>query len=83
LFLVEGLPTIAIAPLVFFFLPDSPQQARFLNDEQKRVGAARGVRQAGSASRVGGLSITDIFLTLKDVKAWLTAVSISRSCKRF
>jgi hypothetical protein len=41
------------------------------------------VRQVGSASRVGGLSITDIFLTLKDVKAWLTAVSISCSCKRF
>ena len=75
LFLVEGLPTIAIAPIVFFFLPDSPHQARFLTEEEKVVAAERGVRQAGAEKRVGSINIKEVFMTLLDIKAWLTAVS--------
>jgi MFS family permease len=78
LFLVEGLPTICVAPIVFFFLPDSPHQARFLNEEERRVAAARGVRQAGAENRVGSVNLKEVLLTLLDVKAWLTAVSVLR-----
>lgn len=35
LFLVEGLPTICMAPVAYFFLPDSPDKARFLTEEEK------------------------------------------------
>ena len=35
LFLVEGLPTLLMAPVAFFFLPDTPAEARFLNEEEK------------------------------------------------
>src|SRR5947207_2809445 len=35
LFLVEGLPTVAMAAAAFFFLPDNPEKARFLNEEEK------------------------------------------------
>jgi MFS transporter, ACS family, DAL5 transporter family protein len=75
LFLVEGLPTILMAVVVFFFLPDSPQKARFLTPEEKRVAAARGVRQVGQEKRVGSVNFKEVALTLLDVKAWLTAVS--------
>lgn len=74
LFLVEGLPTIAMAPVTFFFLPDSPEKARFLNEEEKLVAKARGVRQVGKAARVGGIVWKDIGLALLDAKCWFTAL---------
>jgi MFS family permease len=73
LFLVEGLPSIAMAPIAFFFLPDSPSKARFLNEDEKRVAKARGVLQAGTDKRVGGLVWKDIGATFMDPKAWFTA----------
>jgi hypothetical protein len=74
LFLVEGLPTIAIAPVVFFFLPNSPQHCRFLNADEKRVALARGVRQAGAAKRVGHIDFKEVFRSLTSIRAWLTAL---------
>ncbi|GAB7351953.1 hypothetical protein MBLNU459_g2484t1 [Dothideomycetes sp. NU459] len=35
MFLVLGLVTVALAAFVFFFVPDTPMQARFLNNEEK------------------------------------------------
>ena len=77
LFLVEGLPTILMAPVAFFFLPDSPDRARFLNEEEKLVARARGVRQVGSEKRVGGVVWKDVGAALLDPKCWFTAVSKS------
>lgn len=74
LFLVEGLPTICLGPIAWFFLPDSPAKARFLDAEEKEVGAERGVRQAGAADRIGGVNFGDILETIKDPKPWFTAV---------
>lgn len=78
LFLVEGLPTIVMAPVAFFFLPDSPHQARFLNEDEKRIALARGVRQAGHEKRVGGVNWKDIGATLLDPKPYLTGTSARR-----
>src|ERR1700761_4036458 len=44
LFLVEGLPTLVMAPIVFFFLPDSPQHVHFLTEEEKEIATARAIR---------------------------------------
>lgn len=74
LFLVEGLPTIVMAGVAFFFLPDSPQKARFLNEDEKRIAVARGVRQAGESSRVGSINLKDIAMTFLDYKPWFTAL---------
>ena len=79
LFLVEGIPTLLMVPLTFFFLPDSPAKARFLTEDEKVIARARGVRQTGDASadaHHGGLNLKDIGRTLLDAKAWLTAVSL-------
>lgn len=35
LFLIEGAPTVLFAPVVFFFLPDSPGSAKFLTEAQQ------------------------------------------------
>ena len=40
MFLVEGLPCIALGVLTLFVLPDRPQDARWLNEQEKRLLAA-------------------------------------------
>ncbi|KAK5124459.1 hypothetical protein LTR85_001676 [Meristemomyces frigidus] len=74
LFLVEGLPCIVMAVVTFFFLPDSPHKARLLNEDDKRVALARGVRQAGTANRIGSINLKDTLDTLMDPKPWFTAL---------
>lgn len=74
LFLVEGIPTILMVPVVLRFLPDSPAKAKFLNEEEKAVARARALRQVGAVDRIGGVSWKDIGETLLDVKSWLVAV---------
>ena len=74
LFLVEGLPTICMAPIAYFFLPDTPDKARFLTEEEKLVAKARGVRQVGGVDRIGGIVWKEIGLALLDLKCWFTAV---------
>ena len=74
LFLAEGLPTIAMAFVAFFFLPDSPHTAKFLTEEEKEIALARGVRQVGQPERIGGVNFKDILVTFSDPKAYFTAV---------
>lgn len=50
LFLVEGLPTVICALLVFFYLPDSPRTARSLTPAERDIAGKRGVRQVGEES---------------------------------
>ena len=71
LFLVEGLPTVVMAVVAFFFLPDSPEKARFLNREEREVARARGVRQAGEAPRIGKPNFKEFFAGLVDLKGWI------------
>lgn len=70
LFLVEGLPCVAAGILTFFVLPDSPEKARFLNEEEREVARARGVRQVGAEEghRVGGVKWSDIGAAFLDPK---------------
>ena len=75
LFLVEGLPTIVMAAIAFFYLPDSPEKAKFLDEDEKRVAMARSVQQAGTSKRVGGVDWKDFGRGLIDIKAWFTGVS--------
>ena len=86
LFLVEGLPCFLLAVFVYFFLPDSPAKAKFLNEEDKAVARARSVRQVGgketeSALRVGSIVWKDILVSLIDPKVIRCAPSMHR-CSR-
>ncbi|KOS18617.1 High-affinity nicotinic acid transporter [Escovopsis weberi] len=74
LFLVEGLPTVAMALVAYFFMPDSPEKAKFLTDEEKKVAKARSVLQAGEAPRVGGIDRMDFLRGLMDIKGWITGL---------
>ena len=74
LFLVEGLPTIALAPIAWFFIPDLPDKARFLTPEEKEIARSRAVRQTGSSERVGSLDVKQLLKALLDLKMWFNGV---------
>lgn len=41
LFVVEGAPSILLSFFTLYFIPDSPDKCRFLNDREKRLAKAR------------------------------------------
>ncbi|KAL1865108.1 hypothetical protein VTK73DRAFT_5478 [Phialemonium thermophilum] len=67
LFLVEGLPTIILAFVVFYYLPDSPDTARFLTEEEKEIAKSRSILQTGMEGkhRRGGLNWKEAALAFK------------------
>lgn len=73
LFLVEGLPTIAMAAAAFLFIPNSPEEARFLTPGEKEVVRSRVLRQVGTGARarVGGFDARDLGPALADPKVWM------------
>ncbi|KAJ3499671.1 hypothetical protein NLG97_g148 [Lecanicillium saksenae] len=74
LFLVEGIPVVLMSVVTYFAMPSSPQDAWFLNAQEKGVALARGIRQTGQETRVGSISWKETFATLLDFKAWITAI---------
>lgn len=72
--MVEGLPTILMAPVAYFFISDSPDKARFLKHEEKAIARARAVRQTGTSERLGSINVKQLAQTLLDLKAWFLAV---------
>ncbi|KAG0310547.1 hypothetical protein BGZ99_000307 [Dissophora globulifera] len=51
IFILEGLPTVLLTIVVYFFLPDFPAAARFLNKEEKDLAIRRLVIDAGPATQ--------------------------------
>lgn len=79
LFLVEGIPTLLAVPLAWFCLPDSPAEAKFFTDEERKVAKARALRRSGEERQSRGIVWNDIAMTLMDPKAWFTAVCLPSS----
>ena len=80
IFLFCGLLTVIVSVFVWFFMPDSPVEAKFLNDHEKLIAVERlRMNQMGGASRVWKWDhVLEAFM---DPKTWLwfsmlTAVSI-------
>ncbi|KIX92767.1 uncharacterized protein Z520_11430 [Fonsecaea multimorphosa CBS 102226] len=77
LFLAEGLPTVVFSFFIFFLLPDSPVEAKFLNEQEKNVARARLNLQVGNISaedRRGKLKTEDTVAALLDFKSWIAAL---------
>jgi MFS family permease len=41
LFIIEGVPSVAVGILVFFFLPSYPKEASWLTEDEKEVQTRR------------------------------------------
>lgn len=65
-----------MAPVAYYFIPDSPDKAKFLTAEEKQIVKGRAMRQVGTepSARIGGLNAKEFFLTLVDYKAWFVSV---------
>ncbi|EMD63378.1 hypothetical protein GGP41_005951 [Bipolaris sorokiniana] len=80
IFLFCGLLTVVVSIFVWFFMPDSPMEAKFLTEHEKLVAVERlRMNQMGVASRVWKWD--HVFEAFLDIKTWLwfsmlTAISI-------
>ncbi|KAF2637592.1 allantoate permease-like protein [Massarina eburnea CBS 473.64] len=80
IFLFCGLLTIVLSVFVFIYMPDSPMEAKFLEEDEKLIAVERlRMNQMGVASRVWKWD--HVFEAFLDPKTWLwfgmlTAVSI-------
>ncbi|KAH8547870.1 major facilitator superfamily domain-containing protein [Umbelopsis sp. PMI_123] len=75
LFLIEGIPTVLISAVAFFYLPDGPAKCRWLTEEEKQL-----AEQRISSEGPGGHQIladinpsnrTEAFEAFKDWKVWM------------
>ena len=71
IFLIEGAPTIAIIPVVWFFLMDSPGTAKFLNEDERLIAIERMETRDTTAKHK--LNRAQIFAGLGDYKNWCHA----------
>ena len=70
LFLIEGMPTCALAVFVWFFLPDSIEKARFLTDREKEIALRMVARnQKVDDSSKKGVRLRELLEALKDYKS--------------
>ena len=72
LFIVEGLPTVVLAGIVFSFLPDRPADARWLTLPQRdwlteRLAAQAQRVEAAQSQRLGWHALTNIWVVLLGV----------------
>ncbi|OQV09896.1 hypothetical protein CLAIMM_13973 [Cladophialophora immunda] len=70
LFIIEGLPSVITGILVFFFMPNYPENAGWLTEAEKSIQRQR--LSAGNSSHgEAKVNWADAKATLKDVKLWV------------
>ncbi|PMB70535.1 putative transporter [Beauveria bassiana] len=70
-YIIEGILSILVAPLIWFGLPNDPSKAYFLTDEEKRIMKVRAIQRAqymGSED----FSWEEIRIGLKDPKLYMS-----------
>ncbi|KAF4266995.1 hypothetical protein KXW98_008982 [Aspergillus fumigatus] len=69
LFIIEGAPTVLFSAIVFFFLPDSPGTAKFLNETERTQAVER--LQTFDRTAKNRLDRSQVFRGLTDYKNWV------------
>ncbi|KAJ6025086.1 hypothetical protein N7444_012765 [Penicillium canescens] len=75
LFIIEGIPTILIAPLAYFFLPKGPGECGFLTNRENEIVRLRALSARGHEEK-GKLNFKQVFAAFYDYKNYLQAVII-------
>ncbi|GJN87727.1 hypothetical protein Rhopal_000682-T1 [Rhodotorula paludigena] len=76
LFLIEGLPSLALAIVVFFCLPSRPEKTRYLNEEQRTVACTR-LNADGAPTESTGIDWRAVRYTLLNWRTYVVAVAYS------
>lgn len=81
LFIIEGIPPLILSVVVFFMLPDSTDNAKFLTEEEKAVARARALRATGHEETgtskghdLGHIDWGDAFGAFKTPQVWVQAL---------
>jgi hypothetical protein len=83
LFLLEGFPAIVAAICAYYFIPDSPADARFLDRDQKKIARRRllvvhddeeGTGTVMATEEGRGLRWTEVRKAFSDPGNWITAL---------
>lgn len=70
LFIIEGVPTVLLVPVVWFFLPDSITTAKFLTDREKAIATSFTARgQAVESGPQEGVRLSHFLEAFKDPKS--------------
>ncbi|KAL1587911.1 hypothetical protein WHR41_03420 [Cladosporium halotolerans] len=83
LFLIEGFPAVLVAVVCFYWLPDSPSQARWLTSRQRKIATLRLRKEnddAGSSTKRPSIprhkkkfQWREVKKTMLDLRSWLAA----------
>ncbi|KAL4870495.1 hypothetical protein BDV12DRAFT_184338 [Aspergillus spectabilis] len=65
-FIIEGLLTCVVAFVLFFFLPDFPEEAKWLTEEERVYMRAKLAKDSGSAGNDTGMGWRDVLDVFKD-----------------
>ncbi|GAA6007931.1 hypothetical protein JCM11491_006544 [Sporobolomyces phaffii] len=76
LFLIEGLPSLLLAIIVFFFLPSRPDTSRFLSEEERTIACTR-LNAQNSLGANDGIQWRDVRYTLSNWRTWVIAIAYS------
>jgi hypothetical protein len=70
---IEGTLTVVLAICCWFFLPDSPENAKFLNDEERQLEIDRLAEDAGP-SKEDSFSWSQVLSVFTDWKTYFYAI---------
>jgi len=68
--ILEGVPTFVLGIVTWFILPDSPESAYFLNDQERAFAATRLRHQTGYTKTAAEFHWDDVRKCFKDWKVW-------------
>lgn len=75
LFIIEGIPTLILAVITWYWLPDNLQSARFLNERQKQIASIFVARnQQADPAGAGGFKLKEYLAAFKEPKSILPAI---------
>ncbi|KAG0145001.1 hypothetical protein CROQUDRAFT_723661 [Cronartium quercuum f. sp. fusiforme G11] len=76
LFLLEGLPSILLAIIIFFLLPSKPQKSRYLNERERAILKAR-LKSDGLFETHSSINWSGVRRSLTDWKTYVVALLYS------
>ncbi|KAJ0415308.1 major facilitator superfamily domain-containing protein [Aspergillus carlsbadensis] len=75
LLIIEGIPTILMAPVAYWFLPKGPGECRFLTKRENEIVRLRALKARGREEK-GKLDLKQVFAAFYDYKNYFQAVII-------
>lgn len=75
IFILEGIPSVIIGILCWLLLPNDPDTARFLSEDERQLMVARRVREKGQTADAQKFHWADVIEGVKDWKIYAFCIS--------